>query len=274
MEHAATDTPLHAAVKRRDVAAVQLALEGGADVNQRNGYGRTPLHDACSTYHDADVAALLVRWGADVAALNKLQQTPLSGACCHGHYVTAMLLLASCETDTLWLATDAGWTPLAFCMIWPAMGGAGKTAIAKALLATPGFLAPLPRVIAAVQKCEVLANTHGAIRTPAHPLVFNAIAQQKNWLRRRTLLLLRMLANKGRATWRCRCTDCLRRRKRQGAGVRGTVSVWRQHVPTRTGSKAGYVCAGLVAAVRVRHSCLSARPGTYPPLCLCPPTCV
>ena len=211
MAHATNFTPLVAAVLRRDAAAVVRALEGGADVNQRNEYCLTPLHYACSgSTHDADIAALLMRWGADVVVESNLQRTPLWFACSGGHHTTAMLLLASYDGAHLWRAGGGGWTPLAQCMVVPATGAAGKTAIAKALLATPGFMTPLPRVIAAVQQAAEV-NAYGT--TPAHPLVLHAIAQQKHWLRRRTLLLLRMLADKHRATWRCRCTDCLHRQQ-------------------------------------------------------------
>ena len=200
------------------------------------------------------MAALLVRWGADVAAADMWQhRTPLWLASNGGHHATALLLLAVCDGEGLWRANTDGWTPLARCMSVSAIGSTGKIAIiAKALLATPGFMTPLPRVIAAVQQAEAWANKYsevGATLTPAHPLVLRAIAQQANWLRRRTLLLLRMLTDKGRATWRCRCTDCLRRRKGRGAGARGVVSVQRQQVAHRMGSKAMYVRAVVVVAL-------------------------
>ena len=92
---------------------------------------------------------------------------------------------------------------------------------------------------------QAWSTRHGARKTPAHPLVLRAIAQQENWLRRRALLLLRMLTDKRRAVWRCRCADCTRRRhKGPAVGGRGVVAVRRQHVAHRVGSKATYVCAG------------------------------
>ena len=71
-----------------------------------------------------------------------------------------------------------------------------KTAIIKNLLAIPFFITPLPRVIDTIIQCKQF----NGINTPGHVLVINAIVKQKNWLRRRTLLL-RMLTDKHRATW-------------------------------------------------------------------------
>ena len=181
-----------------------------------------------------------------MAAEDKWQATPFWYACSWGHHATAMLLLASCDGADLWRADVCGWTPLARCMVLPAIGGAGKAAIAKAILATPGFMTPLPHVIAAVQHAEEWANDD-ADNTPAHPLVLRAIAQQKTWLRRRTLLLLRMLTDKRRATWRCRCTDCTKRRHKGPAveevGVEGMVAAHQQVTHCRdNGAKC--VCRG------------------------------
>ena len=234
----AATTPLVAAVQRRDVAAVQLALEGGADVNQRDGDGWPPLHSACYGTCDDGIAALLVRWGADVASVDKWQRTPLWYACSYGRHATAMLLLAVCDGADLWRADVGGRTPLPQCMIATGIGSTGKTAIAKALLSTPGFMTPLPRVIAAVE----MADRYSA-PTPARPLVLRAIAQQENWLRRRTLLLLRKLADTGRARWRCRCTDCVRRRWRKAVGVAAVVAVHRQHVAYPRDNRTKYVGA-------------------------------
>jgi len=151
--------------------------------------------------------------------------------CKGGHHATAMLLLALCGDAHLWYASIGGWSPLALCMVTNALTdaatvAAGKTTIAKALLATPGFMAlPLHRGLKAV----AMATKYPYERTPAHPLVRRAIREEVSWHRRAPLLLLRVLADKDRAIWRCRCTDCHWRRQGRGRGkaaaLRGVAGV-------------------------------------------------
>ena len=59
--------PLHAAAHRGDVAAIERAIADKANLNARDGYGRTPLHVAAfARRHDAIRA--LAKGGADLGA--------------------------------------------------------------------------------------------------------------------------------------------------------------------------------------------------------------
>ncbi|XP_037702593.1 ankyrin repeat domain-containing protein 54 isoform X2 [Choloepus didactylus] len=59
-----------------DVETVQLLLDHGADPNQRDGLGNTPLHLAACTNH-VPVITTLLRGGARVDALDRAGRTPL-----------------------------------------------------------------------------------------------------------------------------------------------------------------------------------------------------
>ena len=61
---------LHAAAHRGDLAALRQALAAGADVDGRDGHGRTPLHVATFARQYKAVQALL-QFGADPAALEQ-----------------------------------------------------------------------------------------------------------------------------------------------------------------------------------------------------------
>jgi hypothetical protein len=61
-------TGLHAAAARGDAAEIARALAGGAKVDARDGYGRTPLHVAAYGRH-ADAMRALVKGGANPDAL-------------------------------------------------------------------------------------------------------------------------------------------------------------------------------------------------------------
>ena len=59
--------------------AVELLLDNGADVNVKDEYGSTPLHDASLGKHN-EVVELLISRGADVNAKRKDGDTPLDKA--------------------------------------------------------------------------------------------------------------------------------------------------------------------------------------------------
>ncbi len=71
----------------------RLLLDKGADVNQANKNGATPLHSACLQNH-VDAARLLLETGAEVDRATESGYTPLSAACDQGHVGAARLLLA------------------------------------------------------------------------------------------------------------------------------------------------------------------------------------
>ena len=59
---------LHAAAARGDAAEIKRLVAGGADVNARDGNGRTPLHVA-TFLKNRDAITALVRAGADINTL-------------------------------------------------------------------------------------------------------------------------------------------------------------------------------------------------------------
>ena len=65
-------TPLHVI---RDIEMAKMLIDAGADVNARDRYGRTPLHDV----RDAEMAKMLIGAGADVNATDCFGFTPLDG---------------------------------------------------------------------------------------------------------------------------------------------------------------------------------------------------
>jgi ankyrin repeat protein len=85
-------TSLYDASARGDVEVVQLLLDQGADVNQRNARHITALH-AASTLGKLEVAKLLVESGADVNCREKEGWTPLLHASRLGLRDLAELLL-------------------------------------------------------------------------------------------------------------------------------------------------------------------------------------
>jgi ankyrin repeat protein len=86
-------TPLHYAVRNLNIAAAELLLKNGADVNSQDGDGETPLFVAARMRRtDVPVTGmieLLLRYKAQVNILNKRGGSPLAGASAE---VTQLLL--------------------------------------------------------------------------------------------------------------------------------------------------------------------------------------
>ncbi|KAL7921747.1 hypothetical protein ACQKWADRAFT_113122, partial [Trichoderma austrokoningii] len=92
-------------------AIVQLLLKKGADIEAKDGWGRTPLLWAAENGHEATVQLLLEK-GADIEAKDRWDRTPLSRAAEKGHEATVQLLLekgADIEAKDGWGRTPLSW---------------------------------------------------------------------------------------------------------------------------------------------------------------------
>ena len=88
----APDISIHdAAGFKGNIEAVKQYLDGGADVNAKDGGGWTPLHHATEAGHK-EIAELLIANGADVNAKDKYGRTPLDWAVMLGKPEIADLL--------------------------------------------------------------------------------------------------------------------------------------------------------------------------------------
>ncbi len=83
-----SETPLHAAARLGDRAALDAALAAGGDAEARDVLGFTPLHVAAIEGH-AEVAVRLLAAGAAVDARAKEGVTPLMLACARGRLEAA-----------------------------------------------------------------------------------------------------------------------------------------------------------------------------------------
>lgn len=77
-------TSLHLASSRGDTEIVELLLEAGAKVNDKNKFGWTPLHLASRQGH-IEIVQMLLKAGADPGAKNKFGRTPLDYAVKYQH---------------------------------------------------------------------------------------------------------------------------------------------------------------------------------------------
>lgn len=88
------NTPLHAAAMRKDREEVaSLLIKNGAKVNQRKSDGSTPLFVACFK-GNTPVAKLLLENGANPLETDLFKQNPLHIACIYGHSGIIELLLS------------------------------------------------------------------------------------------------------------------------------------------------------------------------------------
>ncbi|WP_308992944.1 ankyrin repeat domain-containing protein [Mariniflexile litorale] len=69
------ESPLHIAISKGDEKLIQKALELGADINQKNGDGLTPLHLAAMKATNAKLLQLLISKGADKKTLTDFDES-------------------------------------------------------------------------------------------------------------------------------------------------------------------------------------------------------
>ncbi|TMW63982.1 hypothetical protein Poli38472_014687 [Pythium oligandrum] len=109
-------TPLHYAALW-NARVVTLLIEFGADLNSADNEGKTAVHVATEGVR-IDALKLLIDAGADVHAVDKLGWTALHHA---AHYARSELVSLLLESGAnLFAKADAGQTPLAACLQWPA----------------------------------------------------------------------------------------------------------------------------------------------------------
>ncbi len=77
----ALSTDMLEAVVRDDVERVRVLLDGGVDVNARNGLGETAFSFACA-YNALAVAKLLHSRGAEINSIDRGGGSPLDWAVC------------------------------------------------------------------------------------------------------------------------------------------------------------------------------------------------
>lgn len=77
------NTPLHAAVKNRNLAIAKLLVDAKANLKKKNRVGMTPLHIAAES-GQCKLAKLLVQNGADPSIKDKEGKTPLHFAIQNG----------------------------------------------------------------------------------------------------------------------------------------------------------------------------------------------
>ena len=110
------DSTLHEAASRGERATVLRLLDRGADIDEREGRGRTPLHLAARSCFDVGepicrgVVAVLLDRGADVDARDAAGRTPLHRAA-GGHMPGVVVELMRRGAD-IQARDDEGWTPL------------------------------------------------------------------------------------------------------------------------------------------------------------------
>ena len=90
---AATYTGLHAAAHRGDMAELRKHLAAGANLEQRDGHGRTPLHVATFA-RQRDAVRALAKAGANLGALESDRYDAVTIAAVAGDEETLRVLLS------------------------------------------------------------------------------------------------------------------------------------------------------------------------------------
>ena len=91
------DTPLHAAALAAPLGVSETLLAHGADANQKNAWGQSPLFFAARAawVHSEEVTALLLGHQADVTIADERGFTALHAAAAHDNYRAIRFLLAA-----------------------------------------------------------------------------------------------------------------------------------------------------------------------------------
>lgn len=103
-------TPLMLATRANDVAIATMLVEAGADVNARDAIRDTPFLYAGAEGRNAILRAILATGRADLSDTNRYGGTALIPAAHHGHPQTVRILLdTGIDIDHV---NDLGWTAL------------------------------------------------------------------------------------------------------------------------------------------------------------------
>jgi ankyrin repeat protein len=87
-------TPLSLACLRNQVVVANFLISKGANVNSRNNWDQTPLHNANGVFgQDFDLIKRLITLGADINAQGNRGDTPLEWAAARGNLKVARLLI-------------------------------------------------------------------------------------------------------------------------------------------------------------------------------------
>jgi ankyrin repeat protein len=93
-----SETPLHYAIRRDQLAAAEFLLQRDADTEVRNAYGRTPLLLVARETGNNEMARLLIAAGADVNVLDRFGASPLGLAAWRGFRGLVNLFLDEAAT--------------------------------------------------------------------------------------------------------------------------------------------------------------------------------
>jgi ankyrin repeat protein len=85
-------SPLHAAAQNGNLAAAQVLVQAGADLQSRDSQGKTPLHLAARN-GNSHIMDYLLEKGADPNARDNNKETPLFDACGNNKLVSVQSLL-------------------------------------------------------------------------------------------------------------------------------------------------------------------------------------